>query len=686
MKKLRYFLPITALLSFVIGCSTTPHIARVRISQPKSSEKIDTSYQLPKEILWTDDKGVQHIVTQAEEDSASGENITLVELSAITVVARSKQVAERNGMIDLDFLVTVPSELISNKWQLQLTPVAYKPTDTIFLEKILLSGADFIKMQKKGYMQYQAFMNSIIPDSLYLQKLFDKKGYNRTIADLENEYYQAWKRELLSKEQWIDWSDKINRRFMLFNGITERNMRSIEGTNTILRYLPAYWMKRELSGEYVPGKWRMFAEGNHKIRMRTISAEDSAEIADRYMDYDRIAENQRKREMADAMFNKYVRFPYQPARLDTIINNGDNFIYYYKQQLPATENTKKIDLTLNGRIVTKDEAITQLPPSDTLTYYISSMVQFLDRAPRYKKKIITRKDEMNLRAYINFAVGKTEFDETLGNNKQEIDKVFQMMHGINFTGEFLIDSIRMTATSSPEGGFHMNNQLAKYRSINLKKYLAKKSEDAEGVDSLFMPRWIGEDWKRLQELIAADDTLQNKMALLDVILETGDPDQREIKMRKFKDDYKRIRQVIYPELRGVEFKFHVHRRNMLQDTIVMPVIDSTYLEAVKMIEDRQYTKALSIMDYEYPEDFNTAICLMSLGYDAKALNIFMKQEDTANRNYLIAILQSRLGNEKEAVKHFMKACEQDEMKIYRGKLDPEINKLIKTYNLFKDEY
>lgn len=90
-------------------------------------------------------------------------------------------------------------------------------------------------------------MNSIIPDSLYLQKLFDKKGYNRTIADLENEYYQAWKRELLSKEQWIDWSDKINRRFMLFNGKTERNMRSIEGTNTILKYLPAYWMMRELS-------------------------------------------------------------------------------------------------------------------------------------------------------------------------------------------------------------------------------------------------------------------------------------------------------------------------------------------------------------------------------------------------------------------------------------------------------
>lgn len=686
MKKLLKIIPVTAAIAVTIGCSTTPRVARVRISQPKSTEKIDTGYKLPKEILWTDDKGVQHIVTQAEEDTANGENITLVELSAITVVARSKQVAERNGMIDLDFLVTVPSELISNKWQLQLTPVAYKPSDTIFLEKILLSGADFVKMQKKGYMQYQAFMNSIIPDSLYLQEMFNQKGYNKTIADLENEYYQAWKRELLSKEQWIDWSDRINRRFRMFNRITERNKRSIEGVKTPLRYLPAYWMKRELSGEYVPGKWRMFAEGDHRIKMRTISAEDSAEIADRYMDYDRIAENQRKREMADAMFNKYVRFPYQPARLDTIIRDGEKFVYYYKQQLPATENTKKIDLTLDGRIVTKDEAVTALPPSDTLTYYISSMVQFLDRAPRYKKKIITRKDEMNLRAYINYAVGKTEFDETLGDNRSEIDKVFQMMHGINFTGEFLIDSIRMTAMSSPEGGYQMNNQLARSRSVNLKKYLTVKSEDKEGVDSLFRPRWIGEDWDNLKKMIADDDTIKNREALLDVILETGNPDERELKLRKFKEDYKRIREVFYPKLRGVEFKFHVHRRNMLQDTIVMPVIDSTYLDAVRMIEDRQYTKALSVMDYEYPEDFNTAICLMSLGYDSKALNIFMKQEDTANRNYLIAILQSRLGNEKEAVKYFMKSCEQDEMKIYRGKLDPEINKLIKNYNLFKDEY
>ncbi|MGZ2674586.1 hypothetical protein SD303_22370, partial [Bacteroides fragilis] len=96
---------------------------------------------------------------------------------------------------------------INNKWQVQLTPVAYKPSDTLYLDKIFLSGADFAKMQEKGYMRYRAFMNSIIPDSLYMQKLLDSKGYKKALAELEEEYFQAWKHEVIAKERWVDWSD-----------------------------------------------------------------------------------------------------------------------------------------------------------------------------------------------------------------------------------------------------------------------------------------------------------------------------------------------------------------------------------------------------------------------------------------------------------------------------------------------
>lgn len=181
-----------------------------------------------------------------------------------------------------------------------------------------------------------------------------------------------------------------------------------------------------------------------------------------------MAENRKRKEQADAMYKKYVKFPYESARLDTVIKEGGSFVYYYKQKLPATENTKKIDLTLDGLILSKDETRTELPPSDTLTYFVSSMVQFLDRTPRYRKRIITRKDEVSLRAYVAYRSGSVEFSESLGSNRQEIDKVFETIRGINFTGEFLIDSIRMTATSSPEGNAAMNLSLSRERALALK--------------------------------------------------------------------------------------------------------------------------------------------------------------------------------------------------------------------------
>lgn len=686
MRNTRRIIPYALLSGLLVSCVTDHKLARVRISQPQMKEAVaDTGFRLPRQITWTDDKGKEHIVTEATKDSVTGEYITQMELSEITIVAKSKQVAERNGKINLDFIVTVPGELISNKWQVQLTPVAYKSADTLYLDRIFLSGADFAKMQKKGYMRYQAFMNSIIPDSLYLQKLFDEKGYRKALAELEEEYFQAWKHEVISKERWIDWSDKTNARFALFNYRMERNKQAIAGYNSILEYLPAYRLRREMDGKYIPSKWKIFAEGNYKIRTRNITPEDSASITRRFTDYAKMAENRKRKEQAGEMYEKYVRFPYEAARLDTVIKEGDNFVYYYKQELPATENTKKIDLTLDGQILSKDETKTQLPPSDTITYFISSMVQFLDRSPRYKKKIITRKDEVNLRAYVTYKSGATEFSEDIGDNRAEIDKVFETIHGINYTGEFLIDSIRMTATSSPEGSADMNLFLSKGRALALKKYLARRSDDREGVDTLFRPCWTGEDWNRLHGLVLADDSLENKSYLLRIMKETDNPDNREYALRKYSADYKRIREKHYPLLRGVEFKFHLHRRNMLQDTVVMPVIDTTYMHAVKMIEDRQYRQALAILDVSYPDDYNTAVCLMFLGYDKRALEIMTEQTDTSDRNYLLAILYSRLKREEDALKMYVKSCDQDASKIWRGRLDPEINKLIVTYNLYKDE-
>ena len=68
-----------------VSCATHKPLDRVRISQPNNETKVDTAYKLPTFIKWTDDKGQTRIVTQAERDSITGEEITTVQLSEIKV-------------------------------------------------------------------------------------------------------------------------------------------------------------------------------------------------------------------------------------------------------------------------------------------------------------------------------------------------------------------------------------------------------------------------------------------------------------------------------------------------------------------------------------------------------------------------------------------------------------------------
>lgn len=151
MRNTRRIIPYALLSGLLVSCVTDHKLARVRISQPQMKEAVaDTGFRLPRQITWTDDKGKEHIVTEATKDSVTGEYITQMELSEITVMAKSKQVAERNGKINLDFIVTVPGELISNKWQVQLTPVAYKPADTLYLDRIFFPGLTLPRCRRRA--------------------------------------------------------------------------------------------------------------------------------------------------------------------------------------------------------------------------------------------------------------------------------------------------------------------------------------------------------------------------------------------------------------------------------------------------------------------------------------------------------------------------------------------------------
>lgn len=684
-------IPIAVLLSMLaVSCSLSHRMGKsldkVGLAQAgyKAESKDTFFYSAPQKVSWKDSSGVEHIVTRAEKDSVTGEEITVLALNEVTIVARSKNVAERAGKVNLDFVVTVPGRLINDKWQVRLTPVAYKRSDRIELEKIFLSGADFVRMQKKGYAQYQAFMNSIIPDSAYLKEMFDDKGYSRAMAELEEEFFQAWKNDLITRREWIDWSEKCNRRYRHFNNKMERNRRTVAGHNTLLSALPAYWLRRELDTTLIPSRYKLFAEGA-PVKVKRITSEDSARIAERYFDYNRIAENERRRDAAGRKYKEYVRFPYQRARLDTIIRNNNNtFSYFYKQEMDATDNTRKIDLTIDGKITALNGSEAALPPSDTITYYISSMVQFMDRTPRYKKEKIYRKSLANMTAYIGYPTGKYLFDEGFGNNREEIGKILEAIDKLTYTGELVMDSIDMTATASPEGPAATNYRLSRERAVELKKFLVKKTGDREGIDTLIRPKWLGEDWQLLTGKVQKSD-IGHRSEILGIMSSDKDPDSKEKEIRTlYPEEYAYIRENFYPSARAVNFAFYLHRRDMVEEFKYTTVLDSTYMHSLELMEDRRYKEALlTLSDYN---DYNTAICLMSLGYDPRAAEILGSLEQDANTCYLLSILYCRLGKEQEAVSSFMRSVELDSSKAYRGRLDPEINRLITTYNLNLSQY
>ena len=79
---------------------------------------------------------------------------------------------------------------------------------------------------------------------------------------------------------------------------------------------------------------------------------------------------------------------------------------------------------------------------------------------------------------------------------------------------------------------------------------------------------------------------------------------------------------------------------MIEEFKYTTVLDSAYMHGLDLMEDRQYKDALVILsDYN---DYNTAICLMSLGYDARAAGILESLPESSNVCYLLSILYSRL--------------------------------------------
>ena len=575
------------------------------------------------------------LIMKAVKDE-DGEMVAHDVIDAAVVTARFRNVAERNGRVDIEFQVTVPQSMQDSRWQLRFKPQMYILEDTLDLDPVIITGAEYRKAQLRGYQQYERFLSTIVTDP--------------------DEFVNWWLLELF----------------------IERNIPDLYAFKTDSTYV---------SDE----------------QFASVYGVTEKEAIEHYTDDLARKANSKRISRREKMYRKYVKVPIvsEGLRLDTVIQNGSgDFVYHYVQPIRTRPKLRKVDVVLSGDIYEEDRKIYDIPKSDPLTFYISSLSAFVDNREKYLTKVIERRVEENTACYIEFASGSFEVDEMMGNNPSEIARIKDNLRTLMGSDTFIIDSIIVTSSASPEGTISFNDRLSRRRSEGISGYFSAwmnhhqdslERERGFSVDEQgnvivekrreipMLGRSSGENWRMLDRLVERDTTLTPEQKESYCNLSTHlNLDAREKAMQS-QDYYRHLREKLYPRLRTVRFDFHLHRKGMVKDTVHTTVLDTAYMNGVQAIRDRDYERALTAL--RPYNDYNTAIAYLCMDYNASAMQILEGLDRTAQVNYMLAVLYSRRGEEQKAVECYVRSCSQDPSYIHRGNLDPEIAVLIRRYGL-----
>lgn len=476
---------------------------------------------------------------------------------------------------------------------------------------------------------------------------------------------------------------------------------------------PQYHLIRELYNIHPPAVRHAALQEKYGNWIAHINSLDSTDLVKKFYNTQKIARNEARKAMKDEKYHDIVRFPFNPdAELDTVIYAADQVKFLYSQKVPADENSARMKVYVVGNVLSGNGSKYPLPKSDTLTYLVSSMTKFIDKTPRYVRKIIARDAEANTSVNFYFPRNGFNLDETIAVNRKGVKKVKDLTLALMTDPVYKIDSLTLFASSSPEGSWRVNGEIAQKRAKSIRDVLVREftvlydslsvgvnvemdeagnlihrevKDEIPDLPNLMKIRTIPEDWNKLRSLIVSDaDFKGHKDAILRIIDREQELDRREWLIKsQYKSEYAYMLEKLYPIIRAVDFRFSLSRRGMKQDTIYTNEPDTTYARAVEYLEKRKYAQALEML--RPYDDVNTAIAYMSLGYDKAALRIFEKSSQTADNKYMQAILQARLGNEEKAVRLLLGAVDMNAQMKFRANLDPELSELVKKYGLFKEE-
>ena len=190
-------------------------------------------------------------------DEETGEMVASDVIQAAVITVRFRNVAERQGKVNLSFNVTVPKSMQDSKWQLRFYPDMFILGDSIRLEPVIITGTGYRKAQLKGYQQYERFLSRIISDTtrfinigqleLFLKRnipqiyAFRNEKLFEALQDLSNdnaqhEYYITDLVEIFRNKGWS------------VTGVIAENKEEVQGVNDCLELARANkWLSGKIN-------------------------------------------------------------------------------------------------------------------------------------------------------------------------------------------------------------------------------------------------------------------------------------------------------------------------------------------------------------------------------------------------------------------------------------------------------
>lgn len=466
-----------------------------------------------------------------------------VRLAQVTVTAGIKHIPGHQGMAEVDFVVSVPEALMHPKWQLNLCPYLYRDGNRYDLEELVVCGRKFRELQLKQYARYDKYLSKIVPDSLFDKRFLKTRAYHRYIAAHNRAQERKAHKALVDYFGYIRYKAKQEKRY----ACSEED------------YPPEKTPRKYRAGRY---------SGEFEDTCELATASDSVFLKRMFLKNRQVARNQRRKESKHIALALTITHPFhEDAHLDTVVYGKGKFEYHYRQEVPAGEEGSRMSVCLGGYVMATDGNSWLLPRSDTLEYRVSSPVQPMDTTARFTRGTIERKAVSAVKANLTFRAGRYDMDIHPGDNRAQMDKVREMAGKLSATGELVLDSITIASGCSPEGSFPVNRLLSQRRAEAVRSYLAGELPGIPGIEGMLKVRSKGEDWQGLYRLVQEALDSPGKQAILELIAANTDPDKKEPDIqRKYPQQYRYIRDKLYPLLRAVEVTFHVHRKEMVEDT------------------------------------------------------------------------------------------------------------------------